>query len=61
MLFPYLLNLFTELIFRAMYSGDEGVSAGGRRISNLRYADDTAITEENENAYKYRPKELIKR
>ena len=28
---------------------DEGVSVGGRRISNLRYADDTAITAENEN------------
>ena len=28
---------------------DEGVSVGGRRISNLRYAYDTAITAENEN------------
>ena len=46
---PYLFNLFTELIFRAIESEDEGVSVGGRRISNLRYADDTAITAENEN------------
>lgn len=46
---PYLFNLFTELIFRVIENEDEGVSVGGRRISNLRYADDTAITAENEN------------
>ena len=38
-----------EHIFRAIENEDEGVSVGGRRISNLRYADDTAITSENEN------------
>ena len=46
---PYLLNLFTELIFRVIENEDEGVSVGGRTISNLRYADDTALTTENEN------------
>ena len=46
---PYLFNLFTELIFRAIEKEGEGVTVGGRRISNLRYADDTAITAENEN------------
>ena len=46
---PYLFNLFTELIFRVIENEDEGVSVGGRRISNLRYADDTVITAENEN------------
>ena len=46
---PYLFNLFTELIFRAIESEHRGVSVGGRRISNLRYADDTAIAAENEN------------
>ena len=46
---PYLFNLFTELLFRVIEKEDEGVSVGGRRISNLRYADDTAITAENEN------------
>ena len=46
---PYLLNLFTELIFRAIESEDEGVSVGDRRISDLRYADDTAITAGHEN------------
>ena len=49
MLSPYLLNLFTELLFRAIESEDEEVSVGGRRISNLSYADDTTITAENEN------------
>ena len=46
---PYLFNLFTELIFRAIKSEDDGVSVGGRRIRNLRCADNTAITAENEN------------
>ena len=49
MLSPYLLNLFTELLFRAIESEDERGSVGGRRISNLRYADSTAITAENGN------------
>ena len=51
MLSPYLFNLFTELIFKAEdeESEDEGVSVEGRRISNLRYTDDTSITAENEN------------
>ena len=45
---PYLFNLFTELIFRVIENDDDGVSIGGRRISNLRYADDTGITAESE-------------
>ena len=42
---PYLFNLFTELIFE---NDEEGVSIGGRRIINLRYADDTGITKKSE-------------
>ena len=45
----YLFNLFTELIFRVIENEDQGLLVGGRRISNLRYADDTSITAENEN------------
>ena len=41
---PYLSNLLTELIFRNIENEYEGVSVGGRRISKLRYADDTSIT-----------------
>ena len=48
---PYLLNFFTELIFRVIENEDEGVSVGARRISNLMYADNTAITAENENKW----------
>ena len=40
---PYLFNLFTEMIFRAL-DPELGVSIGGRKVSNLRYADDTALT-----------------
>ena len=42
---PYLFNLFTELIFRVIENDEEG---GDRRLSNLRYADDTGITAESE-------------
>ena len=48
LLSPYLFNLFTELIFRVIEIDEEGVSIGGRKISNLRYADDTGITAESE-------------
>ena len=46
---PYLFIPFTELISRAIESSDDGVSVGGSRIGNLRYANDTSITAENEN------------
>ena len=49
MLSPYLFNLFTELIFRAIKSEDEGAPGGCRRIRILRYSDNTPITAENEN------------
>ena len=60
MLSPYLFNIFTELIFRAIESEDEGVSVGGKRISNLRYADDTAMTAENENELQILAKKVNK-
>ena len=44
---PYLFNLFTEMIFRALDS-QWGISIGGRKISNLRYADDTALMANSE-------------
>ena len=42
---PYLFNLFTELIFRVL-DLEWRISVSGRRISNLRNADDTALTAE---------------
>ena len=44
---PYLFNLLTEMIFREV-DPTWGVSVGGRRLSNLRYADDTALMAESE-------------
>ena len=43
---PYLFNLFTEMIFRSL-DPELGVSIGDRKVSNLRYADDTALTAES--------------
>ena len=45
---PYLFNLLTEMIFREL-DPDWGVSIGGKRMSNLRYADDTALTADSES------------
>ena len=42
MLSPYLLNLYTETIFRH-FEDSKGVSIGGTQINNLRYADDTVL------------------
>ena len=44
---PYLFNLLTETIFREV-DPSWGVSVGGKRLSNLRYADDTALMAESE-------------
>ena len=44
---PYLFNLLTEMIFREV-DPSWGVSVGGKRLSNLRYADDTALMAESE-------------
>ena len=49
MLSSYIFNQLTELIFRAIEREDVGFSVGGRRKSYWWYADDAAITAENEN------------
>ena len=41
---PLLFNIYAENIMREALEGwDEGISIGGRRITNLRYADDTTL------------------
>lgn len=41
---PVLFNLYGEYIMRTvMHEWNGGISIGGRKISNLRYADDTAL------------------
>ena len=44
---PYLFNQLTEMIFREVDPA-WGVSVGSKRLSNLRYADDTALMAESE-------------
>ena len=41
---PYLFNIYAEYIMRRALDGVTGhVSIGGRKITNLRYADDTTL------------------
>ena len=40
---PHLFNIYTEQIMRDTITEDTGISVGGRKISNIRYADDTAL------------------
>ncbi|GFR82404.1 endonuclease-reverse transcriptase [Elysia marginata] len=40
---PHLFNLYTEQIMRQADIDDMGINIGGRDITNLRYADDTAL------------------
>ena len=40
---PHLFSVYTEKIMRDAEVGNFGIKIGGRNISNLRYADDTAL------------------
>ncbi|GFR68219.1 retrovirus-related Pol polyprotein from type-1 retrotransposable element R2 [Elysia marginata] len=44
---PHLFNLYTEQIMRQADIDDMGINIGGRDITNLRYADDTALLSDN--------------
>ena len=46
---PYLFNLYSEYIMRQanLVELDIGVKTGGRKINNLRYADDTTLLAES--------------
>ena len=43
---PHLFSVYTEQIMRDSRTEDFGISIGGRKVSNLRYADDTALCAE---------------
>ena len=47
---PCLFNLYAEYIMRnaGLEEAQAGIKIAGRNISNLRYADDTTLTEECE-------------
>ena len=50
---PYLFNLYAERIMRdALDNRAGGVSLGGRKINNLRYADDTTLVADTEEGLK---------
>ena len=40
---PHLFNVYTESVMREANIDDLGISIGGRNLTNLRYADDTAL------------------
>ena len=44
---PDLFNIYSEMIMREL-EGLEGVRVGGRNITNIRYADDTALIADSE-------------
>ena len=44
---PHLFNIYTEQIMREADIEDMGIKVGGRNITNLRYADDTALLADN--------------
>ncbi|KAA5557044.1 hypothetical protein F3G48_33055, partial [Pseudomonas aeruginosa] len=47
---PVLFNIYGEYIMRRTCEGwDGGVTIGGVKLSNLRYADDTTLLAANEN------------
>ena len=43
---PHLFSVYTEQIMRDSRTEEFGISIGGRKVSNLRYADDTALCAE---------------
>ena len=44
---PHLFSLYTEKIMRDAEVGNFGIKIGGQKVSNLRYADDTALCADN--------------
>ena len=44
---PHLFSVYTEKIMRDSNTEEYGISIGGRKVSNLRYADDTALCANN--------------
>ena len=49
---PYLFNLYTEYIMKnaRLNEAQAGIKIAGRSISNLRYADNTTLIAESEEA-----------
>ena len=54
MLSPYLFNLYAEYIMRnaRLEEAQAWIKIAGRNMNNLRYSDDTTVTEESEEELK---------
>ena len=44
---PHLFSIYTEQVMREAEIDDMGITIGGRNLTNLRYADDTALIADN--------------
>ena len=44
---PHLFSIYTEQVMREADIDGMGISIGGRNLTNLRYADDTALIADN--------------
>ena len=49
---PHLFSIYTEQVMREADIDDMGISIGGRNLTNLRYADDTALIADNVKSMK---------
>ena len=51
---PYLFNLYAEYVMRnaGLEEAQAGMKIAGRKINNLRYADDTTLMAESEEELK---------
>ena len=51
---PYLFNLYAEYIMRnaGLEEAQAGIKIAGRNINNLRYTDDSTLTEESKKELK---------
>ena len=46
---PDLFNIYSEMIMRTVEEDLEGIKIGGRNLTNIRYADDTALIADSES------------
>ena len=55
---PDLFNIYSEMIMREL-EGLEGIRVGGRNITNIRYADDTALIADSETKMQFLVNTLV--
>ena len=50
---PHLFSIYTEQVMRDSDTDIQGIKVGGRKVSNLRYADDTALCAQSHQEASY--------